>query len=176
MLKAKVNLTFDPYQFAYRQNNITHFSVKHLECPKVYARILFIDFSSAFNALQPHLFISKLRQMSVNPFLTKWYFSFLTNRSQQVRINNTLSECKSISTGASQGCVNSPVLLTLYGNECTNSHPGNLVFKFSDDTSILSLLHKDSSSPAYFSQIGHFVQWCDAHHLTLNVQKLKRWS
>ena len=181
VLKAEVNLALDPYQFAYRQgrgtddaiNSITHFTVKHLECPKAYARILFIDFSSAFNTLQPHLLISKLRQMSVNPFLIKWYFSFLTNRSQQVRVNNILSECKSISTGAPQGCVSSPVLFTLYTNDCTNSHPGNLVFKFSDDTAILSLLHKDSSTSVYFSEIENFVQWCDAHHLTLNVNKTK---
>ena len=101
VLNAKVNM--DPYQFAYSQgrgtddaiNNITHSTVKHLECPKAYAQILLIDFSSAFNTLQPHLLISKLRKMSVNPFLIKWYFSFLTNRSQQVRVNNTLSECKS---------------------------------------------------------------------------------
>ena len=111
--------------------------------------------------------------MSVNPFLIKWYFSFLTNRSQQVRVNNILSECKSISTGAPQGCVSSPVLFTLYTNDCTNSHPGNLVFKFSDDTAILSLLHKDSSTSVYFSEIENFVQWCDAHHLTLNVNKTK---
>ena len=181
VLKAEVNLSLDPYQFAYRQgrgtddaiNSITHFTVKHLECPKAYARILFIDFSSAFNTLQPHLLISKLKQMSVNPFLIKWYFSFLTNRSQQVRVNNTLSDRKSISTGAPQGCVSSPVLFTLYTNDCTNSHTGNLVFKFSDDTAILGLLHKDSSTLAYFSEIENFVQWCDAHYLSLNVKKTK---
>ncbi len=79
MLKAEVNLALDPYQFAYRQgrgtddaiNSITHFTVEHLECPNAYAWILFIGFSSAFNTLQRHLLISKLRQMSVNPFLIK---------------------------------------------------------------------------------------------------------
>ena len=52
VLKAEVNLALDPYQFAYRQrrgtddaiNSITHFTVKHLERPKAYARILFIYF------------------------------------------------------------------------------------------------------------------------------------
>ena len=181
VLKAEANLSLDPYQFAYTQgrstddaiNSITHFTARHLECPKAYAQILFIDFSLAFNTLQPHLFISELRQMSVNPFLIKWYFSILTNQSQQVRVNTTPSECKSIGTGAPQGCVSSPVLFTLYTNDCTNSHPGNLVFKFSDDTAILSLLHKDSSTSVYFSEIENFVQWRDAHHLTLNVNKTK---
>lgn len=33
---------------------------KHLEQPKSCARLLFIDFSSAFNTIQPHLLIEKL--------------------------------------------------------------------------------------------------------------------
>lgn len=75
VLKAEVNLALDPYHFAYRHgrgtdgaiNTIPHFNVKRLECPKAYARILFIDVSLAFKT--PYLLISKLRQMSVNPFL-----------------------------------------------------------------------------------------------------------
>lgn len=133
MLKLGVNPALDPYQFAYRHSratddaiaSITHLTVKHLENPQAYVRILFADFSSAFNTLQPHLLISKLMQMNVNPFLIKWYFSFLTNRSQCVRVNNILSEARIVSTGAPQGCVSSPVLFTLYTIECSSSHPGN---------------------------------------------------
>lgn len=128
MLKAEVNSELDPLQFAYRQgrstddaiNSITHLTLKHLEDPKAYARLLFIDFSSAFNTLQPHLLLQKMIQMNVNPFI-KWFYSFLTDRTQNVRINNSLSDPKHISTGAPQGCVSSPVLFILYTNDCTNS-------------------------------------------------------
>ncbi len=106
LLKSQIDSALDPFQFAYRQgrgtddaiHGITHLTLKHLENPKAYARLLFIDFSSTFNTLQPHLLIEKLRQMSVNPFIIKWFYSFLTNRSQLVRVNNTLSEPRFIST------------------------------------------------------------------------------
>jgi len=39
---------------------------KHLETPASYVRILFADFSSAFNTIQSYLLIEKLTNMDVN--------------------------------------------------------------------------------------------------------------
>ncbi len=91
---------------------MSHFVTRHLEVSTSYARLLFVDFSSAFNTLQPHLLIKRLNDLRVNPVITKWYFSFLTNRRQQASGNGTLSEFMTLSTGAPQGCVSSPVLFT----------------------------------------------------------------
>lgn len=139
VLKSEVNPELDPLQFAYRQgrstddaiNSITHLTLKHLENPKAYARLLFIDFSYAFNTLQTHLLLQKITQMNVNPFIIKWFYSsffFLTDRTQNVSINDSLSESKRISAGAPQDCVTFPVLFTPYTNDCTHSLPGNLFF------------------------------------------------
>ena len=49
-----------------------HLVLKHLENPAGYARLLFIDFSSAFNLIQPHILLEKLIQLNVNLFLIKW--------------------------------------------------------------------------------------------------------
>ena len=80
MLKAEIATNLDPLQFAYRQgrgtedaiSSIMHLILKHLENHKAYARLLFIDFSSAFNTIQPPLLITKMEQLSVNPSITKW--------------------------------------------------------------------------------------------------------
>ena len=76
-----------------------------------------------------------------------------------------------MSTGAPQGCVSSPVLFTLYTNECRSGNPNNYIIKFSDDTAILALLDKDSVLDDYFSEVQNFVNWCDDNHLVLNVKK-----
>ena len=56
----------------------------------------------------------------------------------------------------------------------TRNMKNNFTFvgKFSDDTAILSLLHKDTSQAAYY--YDDFVQWCEANHLVLNVVKTKK--
>lgn len=81
MLKADVKSKLDPLQFAYRQGRSTddaitaimHLVLKHLEDSRAYARLLFIDFSSSFNTLQPYLLIQKRRHLDVNSTAIKWY-------------------------------------------------------------------------------------------------------
>lgn len=78
LLKIEVNPELDPWQFAYRKgrstddavSSITHLALRHQEDTKAYARLLFVDFSSAFNTLQPSLLLDKLKQMNVNSFIT----------------------------------------------------------------------------------------------------------
>ena len=68
---------------------------------------------------------------------------------------------------SAQGCVSSPVLFTIYTNECVSKNPHNDIVKSSDDTAILSLLYRDQDTASYHSEIKQFVDWCDAHHLVV---------
>ncbi len=60
-LKASTVPLLDPLQFAYRANRSLddavnmglHFILQHLDRPGTYVRILFVDFSSAFNTIIP---------------------------------------------------------------------------------------------------------------------------
>ena len=72
-------------------NTVVHLILKHLDKPMAYARLLFIDYSLAFNLIQPHTLLSKLKQINVNPYFIKWYHSFLTDIVQLVKVNQTLS-------------------------------------------------------------------------------------
>lgn len=180
-LRAQVQHLLDPFQFAYRDRRSTadalcttsHLILKHLDNTKAYARLLFMDFSSAFNTIVPQNLLDKLQGMEVNPVMIKWYHAFLTGRTQQVRINSTLSDTLTIHTGVPQGCVSSPLLFTLYTNECRSHHTNNYIIKFSDDTVILSLLMQDSDASVYQSEIDRVVLWCESNNLVLNVSKTK---
>ena len=98
-LRLDVQDYLDPFQYAYRQgretydavNTVVHLILKHLDKPMAYARLLFIDFSLAFNLIQPHTLLSKLKQMNAHPYIIKWYHSFLTDIVQLVKVNQTLS-------------------------------------------------------------------------------------
>ena len=166
----------DPNQFAYKKGSSTDDAIilliqnilSHLEKQKTYARVLFIDFSSAFNTIQPHLMLEKLMSMSVNPTLLKFIMSFLTNRKQKVRVGQTLSSEKTTNTGAPQGCVLSPVLFTLYTSDCKSE---DILIKFADDTSLTGLISSDESK--YRESVGKLEEWCDDNFLELNVSKTK---
>ena len=129
----------DPYQFAYKHNRSTedatlillHNAYIHLENPGSFDRIL-IDFSSAFNTIQPHLMASEPLKIYVNTRLILWTVDFLVNRSQTVRHQDVLSSSRSISTGSPQGTVPSPILFTHYTNVCTGTDTTQII-KCSDD-------------------------------------------
>lgn len=107
--------------------------------------------------------------MQVNPFIIKWYFSFLTNRTGYGLQDDLRFQI--ISTGAPQGCVSSPVLFTLYTNGCVRKTTNNYVVKFSDDTAILSLLYKDQEISSYHSDTEQLVECFDAHHLVPSYKR-----
>ena len=123
--------SLDPLQFAYRANRSTedaiatalHTTLQHVEHEGSYARLLFIDFSSAFNTIIPNRLLTKLMDLGLSQPICYWIKDFLTERSQRVRVGAHLSSALSISTGSPQGCVLSPLLYTLYTNDCIPSHP-----------------------------------------------------
>ncbi|XP_068506804.1 transmembrane protein 176 isoform X8 [Syngnathus scovelli] len=71
---------FDPFQFADRQNRSTqdaissvlHLSLAHLEEKNTHVRMLFLDFSSAFNTIIPQRLVGKLEHLGFNTPLRNW--------------------------------------------------------------------------------------------------------
>ena len=146
----------DPYQFALQEQQkhrkdatltLLHNVYTHLEKNKTktgsFVRILFIDFSYASNSIQPHLMASKILKLDVNPRLILWIVDFLVSRSQTVRHQAALSSSRSISTGSPQGTVLSPILSTVYTNDCTGTGTTTNI-KYSDDSAIEDLPNSDS--------------------------------
>ena len=147
----------DTFQFAYKPNRsiedailtLQHNTLLHTDNPKSYARIIFADFSFSFNTIKPYHLAKKLIRLNINPKLVIWIINFLSHRKQFVRSKGVLSGERSISTGVPQGCVLSPVLFTLYTNDCTGTE--NTIFiKYSDDTAIVDL---SNSIPHYMDEV-----------------------
>jgi hypothetical protein len=170
----------DKLQFAYLDkrstddavNFLIHELAQHLDKPGASARCLYIDFSSAFNTMLPHLLIEKLSLYGVPKRLQLWVLDFLSFRKQYVRTEYEMSSMISISTGAPQGCVLSAVLFIIYTNDmCENSSSIKIV-KYADDTAILGLISNNDCTQ-YMERIADVVVWCGNNCLDLNVAKTK---
>ena len=83
-----------------------------------------------------------------------------------------LSDSKVLSTGAPQGCVLSPLLFTLFTNDCRSNDPSAIIFKFSDDTTLEGLISRNDER-AYRAEVDRLVSWCAENDLELNVKKTK---
>ncbi|KAL0173659.1 hypothetical protein M9458_029627, partial [Cirrhinus mrigala] len=161
-LKDITGPLLDPLQFAYRPNRSVddavnmglHFILQHLDRPGTYVRILFVDFSSAFNTIIPTLLQTKLN----------------SSLQQLVRMGTLMSSSRTTNTGAPQGCVLSPLLFSLYTNDCTSKDPSVKLLKFADDTTLIGLI-QDGEESAYRQEVEQLAVWCSLNNLELNMLK-----
>ncbi|KAI2642469.1 putative RNA-directed DNA polymerase from transposon BS [Labeo rohita] len=152
-----------------------HFILQHLDRPGTYVRILFVDFTSAFNTIIPTLLQTKLNQLSVPSSICQWITSFLTDRQQLVRMGTLTSSSRTTNTGALQGCVLFPLLFSLYTNDCTSKDPSVKLLKFADDTTLIGLI-QDGEESAYTAkspvqEVKELAVWCRHNNLELNTLK-----
>ncbi len=162
--------SLDPLQFAYRSNRSTddaiaftlHTALSHLENKNAYVRMLFVDYSSAFNTIVPATLVAKLQTLGLNRSLCSWILDFLTGRSQVVTMGNNTSSPLTLNTGAPQGCVLSPLLYSLYTHDCAATHSSNVIG-----------LITDNDETAYRAEVSTLTKWCQENHLSLNIDKTK---
>ena len=190
-LKACTLDKLDSMQFAYRANRSVddavslglHHVLQHLESPGTYARLLFVDYSSAFNTILPDKLYTKLVELGVDLPLCKWLLDFLTERPQFVKIGTTESSILTLNVGAPQGCVLSPALYSLFTNDCTSEDDSVKLIKFADDTTVEGLITKEKgiagdesgmiAEESYRCEIERLSNWCFENNLELNIDKTK---
>ncbi|KAK3533800.1 hypothetical protein QTP70_029508, partial [Hemibagrus guttatus] len=178
-LKDITDPLLDPLQFAYRANRSVddavnmalHFILQHLDSPGSYARIPFVDFSSAFNMIVPSLLRDKLFQLNVPDTMCSWITDFLTDRRRFVRLGTHVSDLQHISTGSPQGCILSPLLFSLYTNGCTSGHQSVKLLKFADDTTVIGLISARDES-AYWGEMDRLVSGCSMNNLELKTVEM----
>ncbi len=87
-----------------------------------------------------------------------------------MRLGKFSSNTCTISTGAPQGCVLSPLLFSLYTNDCTSKDPSVKLLKFADDTTLIGLI-QDGDESAYRQEVKELAVWCSLNNLELNMLK-----
>ena len=86
LLSPQVQHAQDPLQFAYQAK--VGWRMQSFDKGGGTVRILFLDFSSPFNTIQPLVLQDKLARMQVDPHLVTWIIDYLTGRPQYVRLKD----------------------------------------------------------------------------------------
>ena len=151
-----------------------HEILAHLETKKSYCRILFIDYSSAFNTIIPQKLYNKLvNDLHFPVDIANWIMDFMLQRPQVVKIGNNVSETLVLNTGTPQGCVLSPKLYSLFTYDCKVISPTHaLMVKFADDTTNTGFI-TDNDETQYREEVNNIEDWCDENDLEWNVPKTK---
>ena len=133
-----------------------------------YVQLGCVDFSKAFDRLQPSVVLSKMKNYGVNENILDILADFLVRRKQCVKLNGTFSDYIDISVGAPQGTKLGPLLWLFYVNDLNVDD--FKVVKYADDTTFYKPFGKnstDSIAPA----ILRTQQWADENNMLLNADK-----
>ena len=145
-----------------------------MDKPKTKAvRLFTMDFSKAFDNVNYHLLVEKIKATPICPYLVNWYISFLSCRRQRIVYNGTTCEWIEVSKGTAQGSVSGPYLFCIFLNDLEiEDLEGVSLNKYADDSNMLATVNDlgDNSDMA-LSQL--FLDWSNENEMTCNTTKCK---
>lgn len=139
-----------------------------------YVVAVFLDFKRAFETIDIPTLLLKLRYYGISGKVYNWFESYLVNRTQRTKVNNTFSTNKCINTGVPQGSVLGPLLFILYLNDINYIQECEFINLFADDALLTA---SDVSLPNAINKINRTLQrvseFLDINKLKLNINKTK---
>jgi hypothetical protein len=113
---------------------------------KKVAALILKDMYKAFDSLSHEVLSRKLADIGLSESATKWFRSYLTGRSQYVKIGSSKSTPLHITHGVPQGSIYFPLLFSIYTNDLPTAVVNSGLESFVDDSIIfLSFSVQDKS-------------------------------
>ena len=136
-----------------------------------------LDLSAAFDTINHQILLERLKSdFGIDGLAFSWLQSYLSNRTQYVKLGNHSSSPVEPLAGVPQGSVMGPLLFTTYTSPLSNTIHGFEVsfHQYAYDTSLFSIFSSDSTS----NQLRNLRKCTDAindwhlvNFLQLNPQK-----
>ena len=104
---------------------------------KKLSALILLDLSKAFDSINHAILLRKLRCVGASDKTVKWFQSYLSGRTQRVRIGSSVSKALPITHGIPQGAILSPLLFSLYTNDLPSMVQVSKLDSFVDDSKIL---------------------------------------
>ena len=134
--------------------------------------VAYLDFSKAFDTVSHSKLLCILERMNIKGNIHGWIKSFLSDRFQQVKIENALSSQMPVISGVPQGSVLGPLLYILYINDLPNVIQHSSIYIFADDTKLSFSFPRNL--PSYCNLEADLLsisKWANEMQLTLALNK-----
>lgn len=136
--------------------------------------VTFLDFKRAFETIDRDKLINKLKKYGIKSNVLKWFKSYLSDRTQQVKFNNVTSSKRKTKYGVPQGSILGPILFLIYINDLKKVLKYCKCKMFADDTIIY---YSSSNSMEIENKINYDLNnlsiWLKENMISLNVKKTK---
>ena len=131
-----------------------------------------INLKKAFDFINHELLLIKLTYYGIRGIPLFWLSSYLSNRSQSVKVNSCFSKYQSVSAGISQGSILGPILFNLFINDSFQlNSPHCEIYLYADDTAIFFSADSDSDLQIVVDFFHKYSVWCLHNCIVVNSVK-----
>lgn len=138
--------------------------------------VLATDFAGAFDSLRHDIAIQKIAKFNLNKNFIRWMWSYLTNRIQIVKINDSESEKYYALSGTPQGAALSSTIFIMFINDLPDRIKFATVSLFADDSKLSMKIKTLNDVFKFQMDCNNMNDWCEENDLQLNFKKCKSIS
>ena len=132
---------------------------------------IYLDYSKAFDKVSHKILLEKLWSMGINNNLWFWLKSYLTNRFQRVKINQSLSDPLPVKSGVPHGSILGPLLFLLFINDLPTTVKHSNILSFADDTKCYKVIRNILDTTLLQSDLESVFKWSTENQLFFNIHK-----
>ena len=134
---------------------------------------IFLDLAKAFDSVSHTILLNKLKRYGIRGNVFNFFQSYLSSRSQFVKINGVESSLMNIDFGVPQGSILGPLLFLIYINDLPEA-TRFFIRLFADDTFLCA---QNNNIIMLENEVNHELHkvfiWLASNKLTLNIKKSK---
>ena len=125
--------------------------------------VIYLDYALAFDKVSHSKLLVKLTNLGIGGNIHSWISSFLSVRSQRVRLNNQMSDTVKIISGVPQGSVIWPLLFLIYINDLVEVIDKDMSINlFADDTKLSFISNDIDHRYKLQHNIDNFYEWSNS--------------
>ena len=133
--------------------------------------MIYLDFSKACDKVDHGILLHKVRDMGISGKLGIWFYHFLTNRSQHVRLPGGVSDDSPVISGVPQGTVLGPLLFIIMLADINKDITVSNLISFADDTRVYSKIDSVDDCDVLQSDLNSIYKWAEHNNMYFNAQK-----
>ena len=136
-----------------------------------FVHAVYIDLAKAFDSVSHPKLLHKLKAYGIAGKLLTWISAFLSNRSQRVKVGDSLYNPAEVLSGVPQGSVLGRILFLLYINDLPDEIRTCEIKMFADDVKIYTISDDRIECPVLSEGLAIVHRWSTVWQLSLAVAK-----